>query len=738
MTKRQQQITIQNSLRLVKKSEDPFAPLKEAITNSFDAIKGRLDAGVNFTPNISLRIFFRTQKNTANEEEKWLDCIEIEDNGIGFVTNWFERYMQLAENTKQMNNRGTGKLQMFHRFNKISLDSIFYENKVWKRRTDTWNLSGDATEPVEPEFLEEQADTKTIVKLEGFYSKEDDFYVKYLTNPQFLKQDILRRLLLRLYHSNEQEGLIFNTSIICNGKIISQYEFNETNIPKPDKTDTVVVFPEKFTVDGTAERPTIKWEKDLTKQYVLEIKRFAIASDVIDENTISMCSKDIEVEKFPFALGNNKSDYDGYRYITSISGEVLNDNVNDSVDKFTFQKRSDAEKTIKESVKNGGFLDFDNERLYRESINDSVSKKLDSIYSDVKKIEEDKKTALLDLARQHGIPEEVASNIHVEIGDKPDKIVEKMYVLQAKIEAKENIETIEKYNSLKQLNPLSPTYKENFSEISAELLAEIPQQNKDELARYVIRRNMIVDLLKMSLQNLLDVQAEWEQKKIENPRFRAQPEKLIQNLIFPKGKTDKSNNLWILNEEFVHFDGYADTRLEDIEINGEKLLQDNIDIKKALEQVDIEYEEYASNRPDICLFPEEGKCILIEFKAPEVDLAQHTSQIPKYAKLIANYSRKPQFKFNQFFGYLVGNTINEVKLETDLWNKVHFGDHRVYPSKNIKSIGGEEGTIANLYQEMIKLSGISNRAALRNKSFSDKLGLTQLDLNKVQEAIETK
>ena len=124
---------------------------------------------------------------------------------------------------------------------------------------------------------------------------------------------------------------------------------------------------------------------------------------------------------------------------------------------------------------------------------------------------------------------------------------------------------------------------------------------------------------------------------------------------------------------------------------------------------------------------------MIEFKAPDVDLSVHTSQIPKYAKLIANYSRKPKFTFNQFFGFLVGNTIDEVKLETDLWRKVPFGEHRIYPSKNITTIGGEEATIANLYQEMIKLSGIADRAELRNKSFSDKLGITPLDLDKIKQ-----
>ena len=678
MAQRQQLISIQNSLRLVKKSEDPFAPLKEAITNSFDAIKGRFDTGVKFTPHISLTVFFKTRKNTANEEEKWLESVEIEDNGIGFIKSWFQRYVDLAQDTKQMHNRGTGKLQMFHRFKKISIDSTFCEDDIWKNRKDSWNLSGEASEDAEPTIIQDPLDTRTTVKLEDFYGQEEDFYTRYIKTPSVLRQDILKRFLLRLYISNKQEGLTFNLSIMCNGNLVEKFEFNDSNIPKPDKEDNITIHPEKAEIETKDDKLVVAWKKNFDTSYVLDIKRFVLPSDIIDENTISMCSKNIEVEKFPFALGNNKSDYNGYRYITSISGDVLNDNVNEAVDKFTFKKKSDIEKYIKENVKNGGFLNLEQEEgLYREELNQAVTEKLNSIYSDVKQIEENNKAELLKLAKLHGISEDVVSNISVELGDNPDKIVEKMYVLQAKNEAKTNINTLKKYISLKKLNPTSPTYNDEFNQISTELLSEIPQQNKDELARYIIRRNMLVDLLRMSLNNSLDIQKHWEQEKISNPHFKAQPEKIVQNLIFPKGKNDKTNNLWVLNEEFIHFNGYADTRLEDIEINGTKLLKDNVDIKEALKQVDIEYDNYTQNRPDICLFPEEGKCVIIEFKAPDVDLSEHTSQIPKYAKLIANYSRD-EFKFNQFFGFLIGEKIDLVKLETDYWKKVPFGKHRIY------------------------------------------------------------
>lgn len=337
----------------------------------------------------------------------------------------------------------------------------------------------------------------------------------------------------------------------------------------------------------------------------------------------------------------------------------------------------EIEKIVKEKSKNGDYFDFGNEDIFKEEINTKVERELAKVYADVKKLDDEHKQNLMELAEQHGIPENIARDINIDLGETPEKAVEKMYVAQAKQEAKQNIATIKKYNDLKALDPTKDTYGNEFDKLSQELLADIPQQNKDELARYILRRNMVVDLLRLALKNDLSIQKEWEKKKAANPQAKGQPEKIIQNMIFRRGKNDGANALWILNEEFVHFDGYADSKLEELEIGGKKLLQEHLDISEALKAVGIDKDTYTKDRPDIFLYPEEGKCILVEFKALGVDLSKHTLQIPKYAKLIANYSRKPDFQFNQFFGFLVGETIDEVNLETDFWKKVPFGKHRI-------------------------------------------------------------
>jgi hypothetical protein len=169
--------------------------------------------------------------------------------------------------------------------------------------------------------------------------------------------------------------------------------------------------------------------------------------------------------------------------------------------------------------------------------------------------------------------------------------------------------------------------------------------------------------------------------------------------------------------------------LNNLEINGEKLLRPDVDIDEALKSVGIETGSSLGWRPDIFLYPEEGKCVLIEFKAPDAELSKHCDQIQKYAKIIANYSTR---NFMQFYGFLIGEKITQQAVP-DRYRKVPYGNYWFYPDEPINDI--RTGLrIAQIYQEIISLSEIARRAEIRNRSFAQKLGITEEVSNKAGDA----
>lgn len=417
------------------------------------------------------------------------------------------------------------------------------------------------------------------------------------------------------------------------------------------------------------------------------------------------------IQEVQFLKMKRNETYSGFRHLTVIYGDILDkaENVSHSVDKFLFPKQ----KVIEDDVLNM-FFDNDEEFLFIDNIEKGIKNILSEIYVDIKQLKNQQDERAKYLAATNGISEELIKSAGIDLSDDDLKITEKLFKRQAEELSKKSYKINQLYDSLIDLNPTEKDYQTKLEDKGKELLKLIPQQNKQELSRYVIRREMVTKLLQLILADSLLYQNSSPKKGV-----RKDKEGLIHNLVFQRRKsTDTLNDLWILNEEFMHFEGWSDTPINEIKNSEGQFLIKDIKSEEELEK------QFGINRslqrPDIYLYQEEGKCILIEFKSHEIDLSSHLNQLTKYCNLIANCSNK---KIDQFFCYLIGEKVDRVDLPGD-YTKSIFGSY-IKSNQAIKSFasGHEETTIANMYQEVIKLSSIHKRASLRNKSFADKLGL---------------
>jgi hypothetical protein len=127
-------------------------------------------------------------------------------------------------------------------------------------------------------------------------------------------------------------------------------------------------------------------------------------------------------------------------------------------------------------------------------------------------------------------------------------------------------------------------------------------------------------------------------------------------------------------------------------------------------------------RPDILLFPSEGKCIIIEFKALDEDASRYIGQIDAYAALIRNFSID-EIQITTFYGYLIGESIEDFDVRgTNHRMEVSYNfDYWFRPSENVPGFYGRSN--GSIYLEVIKYSTLLNRAKERNKIFMKKLGI---------------
>lgn len=196
-------------LKDVKKNQADFlVPLYEVFTNALESIKlGAKHEKFNSQDcYIKIKLYLLNQPDIQGNENILFHKLVVEDNGIGFDNDNFDRFNMYKDDRKGFNNRGSGRLQLLHYFRENSFDSCYeQEGNFYKR---AFKLSKDYLEYGSaiiyaelPEVVTEQ-ERKTIITLSKLYLEKDrDSYSKLELCE--LKEKIFKRYLMEFcIHKN--------------------------------------------------------------------------------------------------------------------------------------------------------------------------------------------------------------------------------------------------------------------------------------------------------------------------------------------------------------------------------------------------------------------------------------------------------------------------------------------------------------------------------------------------------
>jgi len=189
------------------------------------------------------------------------------------------------------------------------------------------------------------------------------------------------------------------------------------------------------------------------KNDVLKIDRFKLHYTDIDKNSIYLCSKNILIKKFRSPHFKDSTDFSGFRYIICISGNILDENISPSMDRFTFPDK----KQIEDDIEKGDFLCLQEEYIFYDEIEKKIN---DELYNIVKSLIEEKEKSKYDIAKTFGISEEIAEKVRVNIDDSEEDITRKLFKSQGECFAEKSIEINKSYNDLKlEIKTFDPTNK---------------------------------------------------------------------------------------------------------------------------------------------------------------------------------------------------------------------------------------------------------------------------------------
>ena len=674
----------------IKKSKTALQPIFECFTNALEAIKIKQVLNADLKGEINIKI--NASETTVQSTE--FNSLSMTDNGIGFNDDEFKRFNTYKLTSKGFKNLGSGRIQFVHYFDSTTIKSIFeqdgkfYEREFVVSKRENF-LKQNAI--VKHRHCKESTATNTETTV-SFSALLENSGIYNDLNEQTFKEKLLERY-IHYFCYNKGKLPKITIEFYVQSELKGESTISQVDIPDIDKTQPIKLQYSRKSKTGIEKT-------DNTEDFTIDA--FKISKNLLKENRLNLVSKGEIIEESDVSLESlaEKDNVKGNKYLFLVSSNYIDVRDTNLRGVLNIPSKDSFEKDL-----------FANqEEILIEDIQEEVNKSINTMYPEIEEVKQKHQEGFTKLKEMFLLDDETAKDINISINDSETDILKKFYEAEAKKEASVDASIKESIDNMDKLDTRSPNYEEELQKEINKLVKAIPLQNKKTLTQYVARRKLVLDLLDKILGRKLLVQQQKENYD----------EALIHNLLFQKGSMNtETSDLWIINEDFIYFKGSSEKQLSQLKIDGEKVF------KTSFSQEESRYltslgENRKIKRPDVLLFPEEGKCIIIEFKAPHVNASDHLTQIDKYANLIRNYT-EDKFQITTFYGYLLGESIEprDVLGTVSRYEHSYQFDYLYRPAENV--IGFDGRTNGSIYTEVLKYSTLLERARQRNKIFIEKL-----------------
>ena len=608
----------------VKKHSSYLQPIFEAISNSLEATSGKDDV-------ITIRI---NKAKTLNHEQYSFLSIDIIDTGIGFNDDNFGRLRRLYDESKGQNNFGTGRVQYLHFFNNTDIYSVFEEEGLKYKRRIVLSKNFYATQKSviwssEKEVVDIATPIGTMVSF--YYPLNDEDQEKYneLTTIE-LRDRILIHYLSRFCLSRDNLQQI---KLECYINSIHNKDSDQIitgkDIPQPDYTDSVQVNYSKISVDGNTIIKTPNTEEFIINSY-------SLPCSIQKRNEVKLTSKNetVEVSGIDFSLIKDSPKINNSYLLFLISSSYLTQQDSDLRGQLAIYSRKNFLK--KRNLFSG------EEQILTDDIEEKVTSSITAHYKSISKVKESFEAQIDELAEMFSLDRTVLNEVGYKAGDSDQSILKKVYEYNADISAKHDAGIKSVMDSLKELTPSSKDFKKKLNEKVKRVSELVPQINRTGLVRYISKRKIILDLMQKTLDKQLDCQQKNSKgKKINHESF-------LHNILFSQHSDNPlDSNLWMINDDSIHYKGISESELRNIKVGSELFFREDL-TKEELEELTAYNRDKLGNRPDILLFPKEHKCIIIELKSMDADVSKFVSRVSQYAGLIRQYA-KERFEITTFY-----------------------------------------------------------------------------------------
>lgn len=660
-------------------------PLFEIISNSIHAIQERKkELNKDFKGKIIITAIrngdLETLKQISNIEEYPINSFKIIDNGIGLNEDNIKSFAEFdSEKKAEIGGKGVGRLICLKAFEKIIIESIYLEDRVYKLRKFHYRKSKEGFDKYEDDIITSKKSTGTSATLSIYESKYEKQVPRQILE---IGRQIITHFQLYFIQKIEPEIIIMNQDEVeINLTSLFNREFQKEILEKP------------FEISNQ------EFKIFISKSYKAQSHKIHYCAH---ERTVRDEGLSKYLEDLKFKIENEGEE--GFYFQVFVVGDFLNKNVNEARTSFNFSLEEDNEE-----------LDF--EEITLSKIRKGAVNCVEELLSDfLQKVRKEKLDKYFPIIEEEFPNYSGVINYNMEkvkklpVGLSKHELDLKLYEIESEWRIKVKAEGIELIDKKKDITELQE-YKEHY----AKFLTEFNEIGQSDLARYIVHRRAVIDLL----DKLIEL----------NQSDRFENEDLVHSLFFPIRETGNSiltekQNLWLLDERLTYNSLLASDKLfKQIEpLNSDSSKRMDLMIKK--EEVFENATLYSEDK-----YPFESFTI-VEFKKPERDNYVHgiykddpIKQVRTYIEEIINGNEKIKGKRidanirTPFYCYVVADItptlINILDFESFDPTPDGLGYFRFYETKTSRA-----------YIEVLPFKKIIRDAKQRNKILFDKLKLS--------------
>jgi hypothetical protein len=707
-------LDIRGSLKSTKLSRNPYVVFEELISNAIDSFLIRKNGDTSISKlQIDITVDFFSADLIDGVEDMSISC---KDNGCGLGDEQLNAF--LTKDTSYKDDLpipgigkclGAGRIQFFHHFSALTLSSTYRSGNSIALRQMKY---AEPTKQIEPKDFSSapgvEDDLGTSITLRNLRTPIRDRVLRKilpssLYSASLLKQQMLLTFLQRLVGLGDQVGdfeIDFVTRQWRAGEIVKSSEQSDSlkrlDLPVVTKEQTVSVEEcDPITGDGLGTRQNFK-----LSHYRLDAEKFSLP-----KNAVAFCAKSSPVKDTTSQYFRTRSEQNnpvaGFFHFVLIESEYLDLHVNEQRDDFD---------GIPEEIPNGDL--FSTEKISYAAIHEAIDP---VIVEMVAPSDWNRADVLQDIVNQFGISEAMLqdTSTRVRYGESAQHVAERVLKKYQEQVIDETSAIFKLKEEIKKTEPDTEEFREKINELAWKYTSSLKKFDMANLSQLIVRRAAIVEVLDLACGKRLVMQTVPE-------GTRRKDERIIHSIFFPMRKDSTEvtdHDMWLLSEEYHYYDYIAsDVPLADIAWgDGTKVFESDIDIAFK-ELLSKRTTDNAAKRPDIALFNKEGSAVIVEFKAPGVPADEHIGDLSEYAHLLA---AKSGGKLRKFYGYLIGDTVNPLRLNG--WTPFPEGKGWFHSNPLVDPYS--RNLLGETYFEILHFEDLIERAKKRIGIYKNKINL---------------